>query len=292
MGDTLSWVRSYWLHIARSEVEACMGRPWLPVNIRWLELIAFSNTRKRVMFLWSSTEEGSKPPKWNSLDGATDRSSLMGPYRVIGGLPQNPVGRTGMKSRGTLGKWGPNHAADPVVTRLWLHRVLFIGSAYLLSMFTFATLNFIIVSMSSCISYRWKRDDNGAVVKNRRSGKPVLQCVLIQRKDNGEWALPGVRRRPPCVVVSAKLLKKLCTSCIYFRAWSTRATTFRSLFAKSLPKKQWTASKWTNATRNTSQNSSKKSSKTAIRFVMQALPQPPFKPMIYASNKIPRFMHC
>ena len=33
------------------------------------------------------------------------------------GMPQNPVGRTGLRGRGLLGKWGPNHAADPIVTR-------------------------------------------------------------------------------------------------------------------------------------------------------------------------------
>merc|ERR1712127_808956 len=32
-------------------------------------------------------------------------------------LPQNPVGRTGMIGRGLLGKYGPNHAADPIVMR-------------------------------------------------------------------------------------------------------------------------------------------------------------------------------
>ena len=31
--------------------------------------------------------------------------------------PLNPRGRTGMAGRGLLGKWGPNHAADPIVTR-------------------------------------------------------------------------------------------------------------------------------------------------------------------------------
>lgn len=30
---------------------------------------------------------------------------------------RNPVGRTGLTGRGLLGRWGPNHAADPVVTR-------------------------------------------------------------------------------------------------------------------------------------------------------------------------------
>ena len=31
--------------------------------------------------------------------------------------PRNPHGRTGLCMRGMLGKWGPNHAADPIVTR-------------------------------------------------------------------------------------------------------------------------------------------------------------------------------
>ena len=32
-------------------------------------------------------------------------------------LPINPIGRTGIWGRGLLGKWGPNQAADPIVTR-------------------------------------------------------------------------------------------------------------------------------------------------------------------------------
>lgn len=31
------------------------------------------------------------------------------------GRPLNPAGRTGLKGRGLLGKWGPNQAADPIV---------------------------------------------------------------------------------------------------------------------------------------------------------------------------------
>eukprot|EP00164_Ancoracysta_twista_P000088 GFYU01000126.1.p1 GENE.GFYU01000126.1~~GFYU01000126.1.p1 ORF type:complete len:405 (+),score=121.07 GFYU01000126.1:129-1343(+) len=31
--------------------------------------------------------------------------------------PINPRGRTGLCNRGLLGRWGPNHAADPIVTR-------------------------------------------------------------------------------------------------------------------------------------------------------------------------------
>lgn len=34
------------------------------------------------------------------------------------GRPLNPLGRTGIEGRGLLGKWGPNHAADAIVTRL------------------------------------------------------------------------------------------------------------------------------------------------------------------------------
>ena len=30
--------------------------------------------------------------------------------------PRNPRGQTGIDGRGKLGKWGPNHAADPIVT--------------------------------------------------------------------------------------------------------------------------------------------------------------------------------
>ncbi len=36
---------------------------------------------------------------------------------LVDGIPRYPVGRTGMTGRGLLGKWGPNHAADPIVTR-------------------------------------------------------------------------------------------------------------------------------------------------------------------------------
>ena len=32
-------------------------------------------------------------------------------------MPLNPRGRTGLSGRGLLGKFGPNHAADTVVTR-------------------------------------------------------------------------------------------------------------------------------------------------------------------------------
>ena len=45
------------------------------------------------------------------------RVSFLGPYEVVDGLPLNPKGRTGLYGRGLLGRWGPNHAVDPLVTR-------------------------------------------------------------------------------------------------------------------------------------------------------------------------------
>nr|CAI5854490.1 unnamed protein product [Callosobruchus analis] len=56
-------------------------------------------------------------PKWNELDGKVNRKSHIGIYQVVDGRPLNPEGRTGLIGRGVLGKWGPNHAADPIVTR-------------------------------------------------------------------------------------------------------------------------------------------------------------------------------
>lgn len=56
-------------------------------------------------------------PNWNSIDGDVSRVSYMGQYKIENGYPLNPLGRTGIVGRGVLGRWGPNHAADPVVTR-------------------------------------------------------------------------------------------------------------------------------------------------------------------------------
>ena len=48
---------------------------------------------------------------------------------------RNPCGRTGLKGRGLLGRWGPNHAADPIVTR-WLNIFLLIKYICILYMHT------------------------------------------------------------------------------------------------------------------------------------------------------------
>lgn len=57
-------------------------------------------------------------PKWNHLDDNINRVSYNGEYQINeNGYPLNPMGRTGLRGRGLLGRWGPNHAADPIVTR-------------------------------------------------------------------------------------------------------------------------------------------------------------------------------
>ncbi len=58
------------------------------------------------------------------------------------GFPRNPIGRTGIRGRGMLDKWGPTEAADPVVTR--------------------------------------HHPETG-----------LLEVLLIQRGDTGQWAFPG-----------------------------------------------------------------------------------------------------
>merc|ERR1711953_755627 len=92
--------------------------------------------------------------KFNARDGKTDRVSFEGSYHVKDAIPMNPIGRTGISGRGVLGKWGPNHAADPILTK-------------------------------------WKRDDNGIICKNEKTGKAILCFVGIFRKEDKEWAIPG-----------------------------------------------------------------------------------------------------
>ncbi|KAM9457381.1 ADP-ribose pyrophosphatase, mitochondrial [Clarias gariepinus] len=103
---------------------------------------------------WADPDIGSFSPRFNALDGSVDRRSYEGDYIIQDGHPLNPQGRTGLNGQGLLGRWGPNHAADPIVTR-------------------------------------WKRDSTGKPVSHAVSKRTVLQFVSIKRKDCGEWAIPG-----------------------------------------------------------------------------------------------------
>lgn len=99
-------------------------------------------------------EDPSFKPKFNELDGKVNRVSHVGPYKIADKLPLNPFGRTGLVGRGVLGRFGVNHAADPIVST-------------------------------------WKRNGNREMVVNEESKKPVLQILCIKRSDTGEIALPG-----------------------------------------------------------------------------------------------------
>jgi 8-oxo-dGTP pyrophosphatase MutT (NUDIX family) len=91
--------------------------------------------------------------EYNKIDSTcnVNRVSHTGKYNVVDNLPLNPMGRTGITGRGLLGRFGPNHAADPIATR-WKH-------------------------------------ESGGIMKSH--GKRVLEFIAIQRKDNSQWAIPG-----------------------------------------------------------------------------------------------------
>uniref|UniRef100_A0A3P8Z8B4 ADP-ribose pyrophosphatase, mitochondrial n=1 Tax=Esox lucius TaxID=8010 RepID=A0A3P8Z8B4_ESOLU len=125
--------------------------------------------------VWADPDIGSFSPRFNSLDGKVDRRSHEGEYRVENGIPINPHSRTGLTGRGLLGRWGPNHAADPIVTR---DERSYVGS-------------FPLVFIDITSWERWKRDSAGLRVFHPVSKMPVLQFVSIKRKDCLEWALPG-----------------------------------------------------------------------------------------------------
>ncbi|VDP18871.1 unnamed protein product [Heligmosomoides polygyrus] len=66
--------------------------------------------------------------KWNAVDGKVNRVSFVSDYAFDSTLrPINPIGRTGLRGRGVLGRWGPNHAADPLVTRFKNGKLQFVA---------------------------------------------------------------------------------------------------------------------------------------------------------------------
>merc|ERR1712062_259068 len=76
--------------------------------------------------------------KFNKIDNNLDRRSFEGVYQLSKeGKPLNVKGRTGVVGRGLLGKWGPNHAAGPIVTK-------------------------------------WKRDKDGNIMIHEITKKPIL----------------------------------------------------------------------------------------------------------------------
>ncbi|KAE9548600.1 hypothetical protein FO519_008185 [Halicephalobus sp. NKZ332] len=67
---------------------------------------------------WADPEDP-RNLQFNEIDGNVNRKSHFCVYAFDNdGRPLNPIGRTGLRGRGTLGRWGPNHAADPIVSRI------------------------------------------------------------------------------------------------------------------------------------------------------------------------------
>nr|MBC8392073.1 phosphotransferase [Deltaproteobacteria bacterium] len=59
------------------------------------------------------------PEALSDAQGLRERRCSTGKLRFdASGKPLNPKGRTGIQGRGLLGKWGPNYAVDPVLTRI------------------------------------------------------------------------------------------------------------------------------------------------------------------------------
>lgn len=94
---------------------------------------------------------------YNSVDGPLDRRSFHGAYAVRDGLPLNPMGRTGLRGRGDLSCFGPNHTLQPVITR-------------------------------------WRRSLDGAIC--RKSVKKMLEVLVVKRGPSEHWMLPGGSREP------------------------------------------------------------------------------------------------
>ncbi|ETE66218.1 Transient receptor potential cation channel subfamily M member 2, partial [Ophiophagus hannah] len=94
---------------------------------------------------------------FNSLDGEINRQSFHGTYTVEGGLPLNPMGRTGLRGQGILRFFGPNHALHPVVTR-------------------------------------WRRNVDGSIF--RKNLKKMLEVLVVNFPSLDNWALLGGSLEP------------------------------------------------------------------------------------------------
>ncbi|XP_040297409.1 transient receptor potential cation channel subfamily M member 2 [Bufo bufo] len=94
---------------------------------------------------------------FNTFDGTINRQSYCATYLVQDGLPLNPVGRTGLRGRGSLCWFGPNHAIHSIITR-------------------------------------WKRNKDGSI--SRKKSKKMLEILAMKHISSEHWALPGGSLEP------------------------------------------------------------------------------------------------
>ncbi|XP_073414310.1 transient receptor potential cation channel subfamily M member 2 [Dendrobates tinctorius] len=99
--------------------------------------------------------------KFNTLDGNINRQSYCVTYVVKDGLPLNPFGRTGLKGRGSLCWFGPNHAIHLIITQ-------------------------------------WKRNNDGSI--STKKSKKMLEILAIKHISSEHWSLPGGSLEPGAVL--------------------------------------------------------------------------------------------
>ncbi|KAM8934160.1 transient receptor potential cation channel subfamily M member 2 [Pelodytes ibericus] len=95
--------------------------------------------------------------QYNTMDGRINRQSFCATYVIEDGLPLNPIGRTGLRGRGRLCWFGPNHAMHPIITQ-------------------------------------WKRNKDGSI--GRKKSKKMLEILAIKHTSSDHWALPGGSLEP------------------------------------------------------------------------------------------------
>lgn len=142
-------------HHARSPNSAYPARTPVPDNkldwdTAWPEYAPKDFTLERTIQRSPDNADAKKIPD------LAKRVSHAGPMRLdpASGRPLNPRGRTGLAGRGKLYRWGPNQAADPIVSRV-------------------------------------APDSASSSSSSSSSSSPSLEIVVIKRGDTGAWALPG-----------------------------------------------------------------------------------------------------
>jgi len=91
-------------------------------NSDWYHPVEFTAPKLKAMPAWADPMDPKEVrPAFNTGPRTTYTKNDQGQnlYTVDPetNRPVNPIGRTGVSQRGSLGKWGPNHAADPLVMR-------------------------------------------------------------------------------------------------------------------------------------------------------------------------------
>ncbi|XP_015781855.1 protein ced-11 isoform X2 [Tetranychus urticae] len=87
-------------------------------------------TSKLPVFNWNSSSTNPAGitidrTSWITKDGCTNLV-----YSLDSGIPRNPFGRTGLKGKGSLPRWGPNHYVMFVITRWRTSRIVSTGKLF------------------------------------------------------------------------------------------------------------------------------------------------------------------